>query len=154
MWTGTVVSLHISPAAAGEMVSVSAVRAVPGRGLEGDRYYAQSGTYSKKPNPDREVTLIESEAIDALRRDYNIEVEPGMCRRNIVTQGVALNHFIGRDFQVGEVVLRGLRLCEPCGHMEELAERPVRQGLIHRGGLRAQILTGGTIRTGDPIEPR
>lgn len=154
MWKGTVVSLHITPTAAGTIASVPTVRAVAGRGLEGDRYYAQVGTYSKKPNPDREVTLIESEAVDALRRDYDIEVEPGMCRRNIVTQGVALNHLIGREFQVGEVVLRGLRLCEPCGHLEELAERTVRQGLMHRGGLRAQILTGGIIRAGDLIQPR
>ncbi len=154
MWKGTVVSLHITPTAEGAMISVPAIRAVAGRGLEGDRYFAQVGTYSKKPNPDREVTLIESEAIDALQRDYNIEVEPGISRRNIVTQGVALNHLIGREFQVGEVVLRGLGLCEPCGHLEELAGRPIRKGLVHRGGLRAQILTGGIIRAGDPIQPR
>ncbi len=154
MWKGTVVSLHITPTAAGAMISVPAVRAVAGRGLEGNRYFAQVGTYSKQPNPDREVTLIESEAIDALRRDYNFEVEPGISRRNVVTQGVALNHLIGREFQVGEVVLRGLGLCEPCGHLEELAGHPIRKGLVHRGGLRAQILEGGIIRAGDLIQPR
>jgi MOSC domain-containing protein YiiM len=154
MWTGTVVSLHIAPAAAGGMVSVPAVRAVPGRGLEGDRYYAEIGTYSDKRGPDREVTLIESEAIAALHRDYEIELDAGMSRRNIVTRGAPLNHLVGREFQVGEVVLRGLRLCEPCGHLEALTGRPVRRGLVHRGGLRAQILTGGWIRAGDPIQPR
>jgi MOSC domain-containing protein YiiM len=154
MWTGTVVSLHIAPAAAAEMVSVPALRAVPGRGLEGDRYYVQAGTFSQKPGVDREVTLIESEAVDALLRDYEIEFDAGMCRRNIVTRGVPLNHLVGRGFQVGEVHLRGLRLCEPCGHLEELAGRPIRRGLVHRGGLRAQILIGGIIRTGDAIQPR
>lgn len=154
MWTGTVVSLHIAPAAEAVMVSVPAVRAVPGRGLEGDRYFVQAGTYSKKPGADREVTLIESEAVDALRRDYEIEFDAGQSRRNIVTRGVPINHLVDTEFQVGEAVLRGLRLCEPCGHMEELAGRPVRPGLVHRGGLRAQILTGGIIRTGDTIQPR
>ena len=154
MWTGTVVSLHITPAATAQMVSVPAVRAVPGKGLEGDRYYTQAGTFSEKPGSDREVTLIESEAVDALRRDYEIEMDAGMSRRNIVTRGVPLNHLVGLEFQVGEVLLRGLRLCEPCGHMEKLAGRPVRPGLVHRGGLRAQILTGGTIRAGDPVRPR
>ncbi len=154
MWTGTVVSLHIAPDAAGSMVSVPTVRAVAGRGLEGDRYYADAGTFSEKPGPDREVTLIESEAVDALRRDYEIEFDAGMSRRNIVTRGVPLNHLVGREFRVGEVLLRGLRLCEPCGHLERLAERPVRQGLVHRGGLRAQIVTGGIIRAGDQIRPR
>lgn len=136
------------------MASVPAVRAVPGRGLEGDRYFVQAGTYSKKSGVDREVTLIESEAVDALRRDYEIDVDAGVSRRNIVTRGVPLNHLVGREFQVGEVVLRGLRLCEPCGHMEELAGLPIRPGLVHRGGLRAQILTGGWIRAGDPIQSR
>ena len=154
MWTGTVVSLHIAPAATAEMVSVPAVRAVPGKGLEGDRYYAQAGTFSEKPGSDREVTLIESEAVDALRRDYEIEMDAGMNRRNIVTRGVPLNHLVGRKFQVGEVLLRGLRLCEPCGHLQELVGRPIRPGLVHRGGLRAQILSGGWIRAGDPIQPR
>jgi MOSC domain-containing protein YiiM len=98
--------------------------------------------------------LIESEAVEALRRDYEIEFEAGMSRRNIVTRGVPLNHLVGREFRVGEVVLRGLKLCEPCGHLEQLTGVRVREGLVHRGGLRAQVLNEGTIRPGDPIEPR
>jgi MOSC domain-containing protein YiiM len=147
-----VVSLHIAPGAAAAMASVPAVRAVPGQGLEHDRYHARKGTYSKTHNPDREVTLIEEEAVAALRRDYEIDFDAGQSRRNIVTRGVALNHLVGREFRVGEVALRGIRLCEPCGHLERVTGRPVREGLLHRGGLRAQILTAGTIRTGDAIE--
>ncbi len=133
------------------MKAVEAVRAVPGRGLEGDRYWSATGTYSYKPSPDRDVTLIELEAIEALERDYGIVLPPGESRRNIVTRGVALNHLVNREFTVGEVTLRGLRLCDPCGHLERLAQPGVRQGLIHRGGLRAQILGAGMIRVGDPI---
>ncbi len=152
MYKGTVLSIHIASAAEKSMVSVKEVRAVPGKGLEGDRYFLETGTYSKKLGPDREVTLIASEAIGALRRDYGIGLAPGDSRRNIVTQGIPLNFLVGREFTVGTVRLRGIRLCEPCGHLEGLTREGVRAGLIHRGGLRAQILTGGVIQTGDPIE--
>lgn len=136
------------------MVSVAEVRAVPGKGLEGDRYFRQTGTYSNYPGPGRDVTLIEIEAIEAMKRDCNIEIAPGESRRNIATHGVPLNHLVGREFEVGEVRLRGVRLCEPCSHLERLTQKAVRNGLIHRGGLRAEILSGGTIRVGDEVRPR
>lgn len=154
MWEGAVVSLHIAATATGPMVPVREVRAVAGKGLEGDRYFNHTGTYSKKLGSDREVTLIEIEAIEALKRDHRIELESGASRRNIVTSGVPLNHLVGQEFQVGEVTLRGIRLCEPCAHLERLSQKGVLRGLIHRGGLRAQILTGGTIRVGNPVQGR
>ena len=150
---GTVVSLHIAPTGAAAMQSVGQVRAVAGRGLEGDRYFNQVGTYSNHPGTGRQVTLIEIEAIEALGRDYDIDVAPAFSRRNIVTRGVALNHFIEREFKVGQIVLRGARLCEPCSHLEKLTRQGVMRGLIHRGGLRAEIMTGGMIRIGDAIVP-
>ena len=152
MWEGMVVSIHIAPAGAASTVPVEQVRAIAGKGLEGDRYFTQTGTYSKKPRPDRELTLIEIEAIEALKRDLGIELDPGASRRNIVTRGVPLNHLVGRKFRVGDVTLRGLRLCEPCAHLERLSHSGVREALIHRGGLRAQILTDGLIRVGDTAE--
>lgn len=152
MYTGTVVSIHVAPAAEGRMVAVKETRAVPGKGLDGDRYFHQTGTYSKIPGPDREVTLIAIEAIEALRRDYGVALDPGDSRRNIVTRGVPLNFLVGKEFTVGGVSLRGIRLCEPCGHLEGLTKEGVRAGLVHRGGLRAQILTEGVIRAGDPVE--
>jgi len=136
------------------MHAVSRIRAVEHRGLEGDRYYENSGTYSRKPGPDREITLVELEAVEALRRDYRIEIEPGDARRNIVTRGIALNHLVGREFSVGDVVLRGIRLCEPCTHLAQLVRKDVVPGLVHRGGLRAEILRGGVIEPGDPIRDR
>ncbi|MEK6601767.1 MAG: MOSC domain-containing protein [Candidatus Binatota bacterium] len=134
------------------MALVNEVRAVPGKGLEGDRYFKQVGTYSNNPGSGRDVTLIEIETLEALKRDYGIELGLGESRRNIVTRGVALNHLVGRDFKVGAVTLRGIRLCEPCSHLENLSRKGVQRGLIHRGGLRAHILTGGTIRLGDTIQ--
>ena len=99
----------------------------------------------------REVTLIELETIEALEREKSIAIPPGAARRNVVTRGVPLNHLVGREFQVGAVRLRGTRLCEPCAYLEELTQQGVLAGLIHRGGLRAEIVTGGTIRVEDAI---
>jgi MOSC domain-containing protein YiiM len=133
------------------MIVVDSVRALAGMGLEGDRYFMQAGTFSDATKPDREVTLIESEALQALAQDVGIVLPPGASRRNITTRGVSLNALVGKEFQVGGVTLRGLRLCEPCAHLEKLTQSGVLNGLVHRGGLRAQILTDGVIQTGDAV---
>lgn len=150
MSTGTIESIYIAAAATAATVSVKEVLAIPGAGLEGDRYASGKGTFSK-PEPDYELTLIEAEAVEALKRDYGVELAPGESRRNLVTRGVALNHLVGRDFQIGEVKAHGIRLCEPCDHLQRVVGRELIKGLRHRGGLRAQILTRGTIRIGDSV---
>jgi MOSC domain-containing protein YiiM len=152
-WSGAVVGIHVAATAEGAMTSVEEVEAVEGRGLDGDRYFDRTGTYSDRPGTGRQVTLIESEAVEDARRDYGLRIHAGEARRNIVTAGVALNHLVGEDFLVGEVRLRGMRLCEPCEHLAELTGQPVVKALIHRGGLRAEIVEGGVIRVGDPIRP-
>lgn len=148
---GRVVSLHIADRAEAPTQAINEVSAVVGRGLEGDRYFNFSGTYSNHPGDGRHVTLIESEAIDALSRDYHVVLDPGSARRNIVTRGSALNHLVGRAFRIGSVVMSGTRLCDPCTHLEKLTQPGTLRGLIHRGGLRAEILVGGIIRVGDEI---
>ena len=153
-WTGEVVSIHIADKAEAPMRSVPQVRAIPGKGLEGDRYFSASGTYSDRPSPAREVTLIESEAIEAMARDNEIAIPAGAARRNIITRGAPLNHLVGHEFEVGRVRLLGIKLCEPCSHLESLTKKGIIAGLVHRGGLRAKILIEGEIRVGDPIVPR
>ena len=153
MWRGAVSAIHIAPDAAGPMVPVSEVRGVPGRGLDGDRYFRKAGTYSNRPGTGREVTLIEGEAYEAIAREAGIVLAPGASRRNITTRGVPLNHLVGQRFRIGEVTLEGVRLCEPCAHLESLTQAGIRESLIHRGGLRARILTEGLIRVGDVIQP-
>src|SRR5712691_1228850 len=150
MFEVTVVSIHIASTAEVAMQSVEEVRAISGKGLEGDRYFNQAGTFSK-PQPDRELTLIESEAVEAFNRELEIEFSAAAARRNIVTRGVPLNHLVGREFQIGGIRVRGLKLCEPCSHLARLSHEGVLPGLVHRGGLRAQILTECTIRAGDAI---
>src|SRR5438309_6809788 len=113
---GSVVSIAIAATAAAPMQTLRRVQAVAGRGLDGDRYYNKIGTYSREPGSGRDVTFIEIEAIEALLRDYELKLEPHQARRNIVTEGVALNHLVNRQFKVGNVTLRGTRLCDPCAH--------------------------------------
>ncbi|HZQ22020.1 MAG TPA: MOSC domain-containing protein [Terriglobales bacterium] len=151
MGHGSIASIHIAALAKEPTHAVESVHAIPGVGLDGDRYAAKQGTFYK-PEPSFELTLIEAEALEALRRDYQIELAPGEARRNLVTRGVPLNHLVGHEFSIGGVRIRGIRLCEPCSHLEALAGRPVIKGLRHRGGLRAQILSDGMIHVGDRVE--
>ena len=154
MSKGKVTQINITAKGGAPISTVNQVRAIPGQGLEGDRYCHKAGTFSFSHNwsPDRAITLIEIEALEALKRDYGIELEPHDSRRNIVTRGIALNHLVGRDFKVGGVALRGTKLCEPCSHLEGLTHEGVKRALAHRGGLCAQILSEGTIAVGDTVE--
>jgi MOSC domain-containing protein YiiM len=148
---GMIVSIQVASTASEPLVSLQQVNVVAGLGLEGDRYYTRTGTYSKKHDESREATFIEAEALDALSRDYHVELTGAESRRNFTTRGVALNHLVGREFRVGKALFRGIRLCEPCGYMEQTSGKPARAGLIHRGGLRAQIVESGLVCLGDPI---
>ena len=149
---GTVTHIFTTPVAAGSLESRTEVQAVPGLGLEGDRYYNRCGTFSEDASGhDRELTLIQIEHIEGLKDSLGIELAPSEARRNIVTRGQNLNDLVGSEFVVGEVKLRGIRLCEPCAHMEELAGKQVLNGLVHKGGLRAQVIEGGLIKVGDPV---
>ena len=153
MYRGSVVSIHVARCAGEPMIGVDHTRAVAGRGLEGDRYYEGAGFYSGDPGPIREVSLIEEETIEALRRDHNLALAAGVTRRNITTRGVPLNHLVGREFRVGGATLRGVELCEPCKHLVDVTGvRSFLPTLVHRGGLHAQILRSGKINAGDAIE--
>jgi len=142
---GHLVGIYVARRKGDNLQGIDRVEAVPGRGLTGDRYFLKEGTFSDKDGPDREVTLIEVEALEGLAREYEITLQPAQARRNLLTRSVPLNHLVGRTFTIGPVVLRGIRLCEPCGHLERLTCNGVQKGLIHRGGLRAQVIAGGML---------
>jgi MOSC domain-containing protein YiiM len=147
------VAIYVAPEAGAPMEARTAVDAVAGRGLEGDRYRWGVGTYSHTHRGPRDVTLIEREALE-LVRSAGIEVGDDETRRNLVTEGVALDDLCGVEFRVGAVRMRGLRAAEPCLYLEMLTGiTGVFTALRHRGGLRAQVLEGGTLRVGDLIEP-
>ena len=141
--TGRVEAIAIAAAAEAPMALVDAATARAGRGLEGDRYVDGEGTFSNPHSRGHDLTLIEAEVVDELG------VAPEVPRRNVVTRGIDLNALVGRRFRVGEVECEGQRLCEPCAHLQRLTEpRSPARALVHRGGLRADVVSDGVIRRG------
>jgi MOSC domain-containing protein YiiM len=143
-------AIYISPSRSTLPHAVQSVRAIAGRGLEGDRYALGCGTWSATPGQ-RDVTLIEIEELERFVREYGHPYDVAQSRRNLLTRGVRLNELVGRCFLVGAVPMRGVRLCEPCAHLARLTSAPVLPGLVHRGGLYAQILQDGELAVGDSI---
>lgn len=152
-WHGVLEHIHTTPGASQPMVERASVELVAGLGIPDDRYALRTGTYSARHHIDRQVTLIEAETLDALARDLGLALAPAEHRRNLTTRGVALNHLVGRYFRVGGAVLYGGRLNVPCRYLEEQVGRKVFRPLIHRSGLNARVVVGGTIHPGDRIEP-
>jgi hypothetical protein len=148
---GTVELIALTAEGEGPMRAVSEVQAVEGRGLLGDRYERGTGTFSDPRGRGYDLTLVEAEALEELSAK-GVELAPIEARRNLVVRGIALDDLIGRRLRVGEVECFGQRRCEPCSHLERLTKPGVLRGLVHRGGLRADVLSGGWIRTGDHIE--
>jgi MOSC domain-containing protein YiiM len=130
------------------MSSLTAVEALPGVGLAGDRY----AEAKNRRGPDYEVTLIESENIEAFAKATGRELTPEMPRRNIVTAGVRLNPLLGQQFLIGRAVFEGLELCEPCSLFAKRTYSEVLDFFRGKGGLRARIVSGGLVRIGDPID--
>jgi MOSC domain-containing protein YiiM len=152
-FVGRVVAIFVAPGEGKPMEELDEARALAGRGLDGDRYAIEAGKFSGTKVGKRAVTLIEREAIEGARREHDVELDESETRRNLVTEGVPLNHLVGKEFTVGPVRLRGYDLAEPCAYLEELTRVGVRRALVHRGGLRAEILEDGPIRVGDPVRP-
>ena len=148
---GTVELIALASEAEGPMRAVSAAEAVEGRGLLGDRYERGAGTFSNPGGSGYNLTLVEAEALEELS-EKGVDLAPMEARRNLVVRDIALDDLIGRRFRVGEVECVGRRRCEPCSHLERLTRPGVLRGLVHRGGLRADVLSGGGIKTGDRIE--
>ncbi len=153
MWQGRLEHIFITEAGSAPMRELAEARLIAGLGIEGDRYATGKGYYSKAPRPDRQVTLIEIETLEALQRDHTIELKPGETRRNLTTRAVPLNHLVGKRFRVGAALLYGARLNVPCKYLEQVTGKPVYEPLIHRSGLNCEVLEGGLIRVGDFIMP-
>jgi MOSC domain-containing protein YiiM len=151
---GEVVGIYVSEVKTGPMQSLVTATALKGRGLAGDRYAAKAGTFT--PGSDRvrgyDLTLIESEVLDRLTLSSGSQLAAAESRRNVITSGIDLNALVGREFTIGSVRVFGQRLCEPCVHLQRLTRPGVVAGLVHQGGLRADLLTDGEIRLGDNIE--
>jgi MOSC domain-containing protein YiiM len=152
MQEGILEAIFIAAEKGQPVQSVDQVHAVPGRGLEGDRYFVEPGATPQDKKIDRQITLIEVEAVDALCKEQGIAVSAADIRRNLVLRGVQLNRLVDKKIKLGEVTLHGIRLCEPCQYLAKSTQPEVLPGLLHRGGLRAEILTEGMIRVGDSLK--
>ena len=144
--SGTVEAIWVSPAAGAPSRALETARALPGRGLEGDRHVDGRGTFASGV-PGAALTLIEAEVCES----FDPPLGPDEHRRNVMTRGIDLNALVGHDFSIGALRCRGMRLCEPCTVIDRYAARPVLRPLVHRGGLRADILDDGEIRVGDAV---
>ena len=151
MTDGSVVEIYIGPEFEQPMHAVQRVEAIAGGGLTGDRYFRGEDAPAEERDPTEEVTLIESEAIEAARREHDIDFGAADTRRNIVTSGVTLDELLGRRFYVGEVELEGLEPNPPCSHLERITGKKLLKPLINGGGIRARILRSGSIHVGDPV---
>ncbi|GAA0990960.1 MOSC domain-containing protein [Subtercola frigoramans] len=150
---GVVAGLYTCAIAGEEMAIRQSLTLIAGQGVEGDRYLLGTGYYSRRPHEDRQITLIEAETLESIKRDQGIDLPPEETRRNVVTRGVPLAHLVGREFRIGNTRLYGGRLNVPCKYLEDLNDRPgVFNALVNRSGLNARILEGGDIHLGDAIE--
>jgi 8-oxo-dGTP diphosphatase len=147
---GWIEHIHIATAAGRPMIAHGTAEARPDTGLLGDRYAVGAG-YWRDDRVSRDLTLVEAETIEQLAGD-GIPLQPGELRRNVTTRGVRLNDLVGSLFWVGGALCRGTELCEPCRHLEELTGKRLLRPLVHQGGLRARLVSGGTIRVGDAVE--
>ena len=144
--SGRVEGIYISPQRGVLPEPVESARAVAGRGLEGNRYFFDDAPSGKA------ITLIAAEAVEAMEREHGIAIEPRESRRNVVTRGVDVNELVGKRFRVGDVECVGVELCEPCSTLEGMTKPGVIKGLVHRGGLNADILSDGPINVGDAVD--
>lgn len=134
------------------MQRVEAVRGLKDLGLDGDRYAAGTGSFSRWPGHRRQVTLISAEALAAAQDGFDVALDDGQHRRNLVVSGVDLPSLVKRQFQVGEAVLEGVQVCAPCKYLVRVTEQPaIFDALVKRGGLRARIVKGGWLRQGDVV---
>jgi MOSC domain-containing protein YiiM len=151
MHAGKLLEINITSTKGNALHSMKQVIVKADFGIEGDRYFKKEGTIKDKIGKPRDITLIEIEALQALERDYGLLISAAETRRNLLTINVPLNHYVNKLFKVGEVLMKGIELCEPCGYLEKLTAKPLKAALIHRGGLRAQIISDGQLCIGDLV---
>jgi MOSC domain-containing protein YiiM len=148
--TGRVEAINVAADLEGACRPVEVVEALAGQGLRGDRYFADA---PREHGDGRDITLIQAEALEGLHEEHGIELSGAESRRNVLTRGIDLNALVGRRFTVGEAECVGVELCEPCNHLQKMTQPGVLRGLVHRGGLRADVVRGGRIAVGDAVQP-
>jgi len=149
---GTLTEIWTTPAAAAPMRRQPRGRLLPGLGLDGDRYALGGGTWARYPALEKQLTLIDRDAVAAVAAEIGADLSPGDTRRNLVTVGVDLAGLVGRWFTVGDALLFGMKRCPPCVHLERLTGNRLVKAMVHRGGINAAVFTGAEIAEGAPVE--
>lgn len=154
-WQGFLQGIQIAANAGAPVQNCDAVEVQAGLGIVGDRYASQQGSWSAVEGNGRHVTLIAQEDLEAIEAEYGIHFTQEQTRRNLLTRGVPLTHLIGKRFWIGDVLLEGMRSCEPCNTMATRSGHGQAglSAMLHRGGLRCEVIQSGTIRLGDRIRP-
>ena len=144
----TIEHIFLAPKPGGALIEIPHIRVLAGAGIEGDRYF------DAKDEPGQSITLVEAEVIEAFNANFGTRHELSCTRRNLVTRGVRLSQLVGKEFTIGSVRLRGVELCEPCMGLgkamasDTVTPAAVVKYLVHRAGIRADVLSSGTIATG------
>ena len=151
--TGSIAEIWLAPAAAAPMQRVPAGRLVAGVGLDGDRYALGGGTWARYPALEKQLTMVDRADVAAVAAEIGAPLSPGETRRNLVTVGVDLPALVGRWFAVGNALLFGVKRCPPCAHLERLTGLRLVTAMVHRGGINAAVVIGGTVADGDAVRP-
>lgn len=144
-------AIFIAHAAGSTMTRVSEIQAIPGLGLEGDRYATGAGYYSRHGDI-CEITLIEGEVLDEIAINDRMEIRHGEHRRNIVTRGLRLRELQGCRLKIDEVLLEFDRPRPPCSYVERLTELGMTAALGRGAGIGVRVLSGGILKAGAIIE--
>ena len=150
---GRLAAIYTSPLAGDAVIANQSVLVTPD-GLEGDRYAAGAGSFSRWPASYRAVSLIAQEALDAAASEFGVSMQAGEHRRNLVVSGVPLGDWRGVRFRIGDAELVGVRLCAPCKYLVRVTGQAAAfDALVGRGGLRARVAKPGRVTVGDRVEP-
>jgi MOSC domain-containing protein YiiM len=148
--SGVVEQIAISPIKSELPGRVDSIEVVADQGPRGDRHFADEADPARRAEG-WDLTLIEAEALEAFSAETGIPLSHEESRRNLLTRGIRLNDLVGKRFRVGAVECEGVQLCEPCSHLQGLTRDGVLRGMVHRAGLNANVVAGGTIATGDEV---
>lgn len=151
--TGSIAEIWLAPAATAPMQRVPAGRLLAGVGLDGDRYALGGGTWTRYPALEKQLTMVDRADVAAVATEIGAPLSPGETRRNLVTVGIDLPALVGRWFAVGDALLFGVKRCPPCAHLERLTGLRLVTAMVHRGGINAAVVIGGTVADGDAVRP-
>lgn len=156
MASGRIVGIYVAPIKDAAVMGYQKISVRAGKGIEGDRYFSNSGKNRSnyKGQPDWEITLIEAEVIDAFNQSTGNKFHHSDFRRNLVTRDIRLNDLVGKEFRIGDISFYGVQLCEPCAKLQKRLGVRILPDLVNQGGLRAQIRSNGVISMDQAISAR